>query len=150
MKNEENRGLNDKKVYEDQFMAFVSSLMALSLLFSHTLWHLEYSWSTLAYIGFGERGQRKARKCKGKVGSTTTTRFLCRYRVARIISFLVLACMAHACGFLVMIFHWHGGLPRLTLVLPSLAISWIAMVLWVYLLFFLDGVHVPYGYGLSY
>jgi len=26
---------------------------------------------------------------------------------------LVLACMAYACGFLVVIYHWHGGFTRL-------------------------------------
>ena len=44
-------------------------------------------------------------------------------------SLLVLACMAYACGFLVMICHWHGGFPGLTVDLPSLSISWIAMVI---------------------
>jgi len=56
--------------------------------------------------------------------------------------------MEYACGYLVMIYLWHGGLPRLTVFLPSLAISWIA--LWVLPSFFFVGVHVPYGYGLSY
>jgi len=31
------------------------------------------------------------------------------------ISSLVLACMAHACGLLVMIYHWHGGWSILTM-----------------------------------
>ena len=35
-----------------------------------------------------------------------------------------------------MICHWHGGLPGLTMDLPSLAISWITMVLWVYFFVF--------------
>jgi len=57
-------------------------------------------------------------------------------------SLLVLACMAHACGFLAMICHWHGGFPGLTLVFRSLSISWIAMALGV-LLLFLVGCHIP-------
>ena len=60
---------------------------------------------------------------------------------------LVLACMTHACGFLVMIYHLHGGLPGLTEFLPNLSISWIAMVLWVSFLLFLVGSHVPLVVG---
>ena len=47
MENEENRGQIDKKAYEDQLAAFVSLLLELSLYsLSHTLGHLEFSWST--------------------------------------------------------------------------------------------------------
>jgi len=46
------------------------------------------------------------------------------------------SCMAYACGLLVIIFHWHGGMPGLIMDLLSLLISWIAMVLWVLLFFF--------------
>ena len=35
-------------------------------------------------------------------------KFTCRYQVACMISSLVLACMAYACGFLVVICHYHG------------------------------------------
>ena len=41
------------------------------------------------------------RERERKSGSTTTTRFSCRYWVACMCSSLVLACMAYACGFLV-------------------------------------------------
>jgi len=66
------------------------------------------------------------------------------------ISLLFLACMAHACGFLVMIFHWLGVIPGLTMVFPSLSISWIAMVLWEYFPFFLGGFSCSFNFGLSY
>jgi len=52
------------------------------------------------------------------------------------ISLIVLVGMVYACGYLVMIFHWHGGLPGLTVVFPSIATSWIGMVLWVFSLDF--------------
>jgi len=65
------------------------------------------------------------------------------------ISLLFLACMTCECGFLVMICHWLGGLPGWTMVLPSLAISWIAMVLWV-LYLFLGWFSFSFGCGLSY
>jgi len=58
-------------------------------------------------------------------------------------SSLVLACMAYACSFLVMICHWHG------VDFPSLSISWIAMVLWV-LLLFSGWFSYTFGCGLSY
>jgi len=41
-----------------------------------------------------------------------------------------------------MICHWHGGLPRFIEDLPSLSISYIAMVLWGYLFVFRVGSHV--------
>lgn len=63
------------------------------------------------------------------------------------ISLLVLACMEYSCGFLVMIYHWHGGIPGLTMDLLSVAISWIVTVLWVYFLFFLVIFHVPLVVG---
>ena len=46
--NEENRGLNDEKSYEDQFTTFSQfCLGTLSIIsFSHTLAHLDFSWST--------------------------------------------------------------------------------------------------------
>ena len=48
-------------------------------------------------------------------------------------SSLAFACMTYACGLLVMICHWHEGLPGLIVDLASLAISWITMVFWVHL-----------------
>ena len=59
------------------------------------------------------------------------------------------SCMAYACGLLVIIFHWHGGMPGLIMDLLSLLISWIAMVLWV-LLFFFGWFSCSFGCGLSY
>jgi len=41
-------------------------------------------------------------------------KFSCRYRVACMIYSLVMICMAHACGFFVVIYHWDGGFPGLT------------------------------------
>ena len=76
--NEENRGLNDKKAYEDYFTTLFSfrleifSILLLSYSFSLRSF-LENYWSTLEYIGFGERRQRKSRKCKGKGVSIATT-----------------------------------------------------------------------------
>jgi len=48
MENEENRGHINKKAYEDQFMAFGQFNFGVLSLFSlsHTLEHLEFSWST--------------------------------------------------------------------------------------------------------
>ena len=51
MENEENRGLIDKKAYEDQLVPFVSSVLELphySLSLSLTLGHLEFPCSILA------------------------------------------------------------------------------------------------------
>ena len=115
MNNGENRGLINKKVSEDQWISLVSSVLELSLsLFSlsHTLGHLDFSWRKLGDCGiFGvleKEGKRRVGKCKRTYGSTTTTSFYCKYRVAFMFSSLVLACMAYECGLLVMIFHWHG------------------------------------------
>jgi len=55
--------------------------------------------------------------------------------------------MAYVCGLLVMICHWNGGLPGLTVDFHSLAISLIVMVLWVYFFVFLDGSHVSFSLG---
>ena len=52
MENEENIGLIDKKTFEDQLVLFFQfsfgALSLFSLSLSHTLGHLEFSWSTLA------------------------------------------------------------------------------------------------------
>jgi len=49
MENEENRGLIDKKASEDQWAGLDQFNFGSPLLFSlsHTLGHLEFSWSTL-------------------------------------------------------------------------------------------------------
>ena len=58
--NKENRGLNNNKAYEDQFMYFDNFWVELPsiLSFFHTLAHLEYSWNMLGALqyslGFGE------------------------------------------------------------------------------------------------
>ena len=62
MENEENKGLNDKKASEDQFVTFFQfSFGALS--FSHTLGHLDFSWRILGGVWhtwiFGARRKRK-------------------------------------------------------------------------------------------
>jgi hypothetical protein len=157
MENEENRGLINKKASEDQFIAFVSFFgalfslsLSLSLSYSWTLRvFLEHSWRSVAYLDLEQEGKGRAGKHKRTSGSTTTTGFFLQVPSCMYDFLLVLACMAYACGFLVMICHWHGGFPGLTVVFPSLSISWIAMVLWVFSFFFLVGSHVPLV-GLSY
>ena len=58
-------------------------------------------------------------------------------------SSLILACIAHACGFLVMICNWHGVLLGLTVDFPSLAISWISMeIVGLFPCFLLVGSHI--------
>jgi len=98
-KNEQNRGLNDKKAYEDQFMAFVSTTFCQFYGgdLSHTLAHLEFSSSMLGRfwhtLDLKKEGKGKVGKHKGTMGSTTTVGLLCRYQVACMVSLLVLACM---------------------------------------------------------
>ena len=102
--------------------------------------------------GFGERRRRKVGKRKGTTGSTSTYGFICRYQVACMVSLLFMACMAYACGLLVMICHMHGGFPGLTVVFPSLSISWITMVivgLFSLIVFWLVFM-IPLAVGLSY
>jgi len=79
MENEENRGLINKKAYEDQwerlgqFSFGALSLFSLSL--SPTLGYLEFSWSTLGgcgILGFLEQ-EVKGRTGKSKMASTSTT-----------------------------------------------------------------------------
>ena len=68
MENEENRGLINKKAYEDQWEGLVSSVLNFSLFslsLSRTLEHLVYSWSTLVECGIlGDLDQES----KGKEG----------------------------------------------------------------------------------
>ena len=132
MENEENKGLIKKKVYEYQLESFCSDFhqfyggdLFYSFSLSHIVGRLEYYWSTLGECGIlGRAGKRRRTS-----GSAIKIGLLCRYRVACMVSLLVLECMVRACGFLVMSCHWHEELPRLTMVFPSLSISWIAMVL---------------------
>jgi len=88
------------------------STFSLELSLSHTLGHLEFSWSTLGGVwhtwDLEQEGEGKVGNHKRTVRTIVIAGFSCRYRVACMISLLVLACMAHACGFLVMICHWHG------------------------------------------
>jgi len=132
---------------------FVSSILDLSL----------YSLSLIlldTYSIFGalleecgilrvleKEGKGREGKYKTKLKLATTSGFACKYWVACMFSSLVLACMAYACGLLVMIYHWHGCLPILTVEFPNLAISWIAIVLWVYFFTFLVGPHVSFSLG---
>jgi len=62
-------------------------------------------------------------------------------------SSLGLACMAYTCDLLVMIFHWDGVLPRLTMDFASLSIFGITMVLWVYFFVFMVSSHVSFRLG---
>lgn len=110
---------------------------------------LEKSWRSVAYLGFRERRKRKVGNFKRTVGSIATSVFACTYQVSRMILLLVLASLAHTSGFFVMIYSWHGGFPGLTMVFPSLSISWMTMVLWVYLVFLISA-HDPYGCGYIY
>ena len=128
-----------------------SLFYSLSLSYSWTLrFFLENSWRSVAYFRFGARRKTKVGMHKRTLESTTTSGFACRYRVACMISSLFLACMTYACGYLVMMYHWHGRFRGLTVVFPSLAISWIAMVLWVSFLLFSGWFSCSFGCVLSY
>ena len=133
----------------------LSSSLELSILLSYIL------LDTYSFLGalleecgtlgiLEQEGKGRVGKCKRTSGSTTTMGFSCRYRVACIISSLVLACMTHACGFLLMICHWHGGLIGLTMVLPRFSILWIAIVMWVSFHLFSGWSSCSFGCGLSY
>ena len=88
---------------------------------SHYYFSLSYSWLLRYFFEHswrvwhtwipGARRKRKRRKSQEGIGIKSYIKFSCKYRVACMISSLVLACMAYACGFLVVICHWHGGLP---------------------------------------
>ena len=88
MENEENRGLIDKKAYEDNIVTFFQfSFGTLSLFsLSHTLGDLEFSWSTLGgcgILGFlDQEGKGRARKNKRASGSIVTSYFLVGYYVS--------------------------------------------------------------------
>ena len=70
---------------------------------------LEHSWRVWHTWILGARRKRKRRKVQEGIGINNYIRFSCRYQVACMIYSLVLECMAYACGFLVMFYHWHGG-----------------------------------------
>ena len=63
MEIEENGDLINKKAFKDQFITFFLAQFWSSL--SHTLGHLEHSWSTLA---LDQGNQRKDKEGKGKQG----------------------------------------------------------------------------------
>jgi len=89
MENEENRGLIDKKAFEDQWASLVSvefgqfSFGALSLFsLSCTLGHffLGAPLKECGILGFLEQeGKGRAGKCKRTSGSIATIGFPCRY-----------------------------------------------------------------------
>jgi len=118
MENEENRGLINKKASEFQWARLVQfSIAALShFSLSHTLGDLEilleHSWRVWHTWILGARRKRKSKKVQQGIRISDYIIFSCKYRVVCMISSLVLASMAYACGFLVVIYHWHGGLPR--------------------------------------
>jgi hypothetical protein len=110
---------------------FWSSLI-ISLSLSHTLGYLEFSWSTLGGCGilgfWSKKAKEEQESARGHRDQQLHQIFLqvpsCMY------VFLTSFGMHGICmWFSVMICHWHGGLPGLTVDLPSLAISWIAMVI---------------------
>jgi len=111
MENKKNRGVINKKAYEDQWVSLVSSILELShysLSLSYS-WTLEFSWSTLGECGIlgvlEKEGKERAGKHKRTSGSVTTLDLACRYRVSFMCSDLVLACIAYTCGLLVMMYH---------------------------------------------
>ena len=124
-----------------QFLFSLSLELSLYSL-SHNLACLEFYQSTLEALqhtlDLEKEGKGRARKCKGTLGSPTTMGFSCRYQVACMVSLLVLTYMPYACGYLVMICHWHGGL-----LLDSHGVVHFTFC-------FLADAHVPYGCGLSY
>ena len=127
MENEENRGHIDEKGFWGSMGKLLSVHLWLAFYsLSHTLGRLEYSWRMLGGVwhtwDLEQEGKGRAQKHKRTLVSTTTIGFSCRYWVACMNSFLVLECIAYACGFLVVICHGNGGFLRLIVVLPSLSI----------------------------
>ena len=100
----------------------------------------------MVYFGFGARRKRKIRKAQEDNEINNYSGFC-----LQLLSFMYgsLTIFRHAFGYLVMICQFHGGLHGLTVVFPSLAISWIAMLLWV-LLLFSGWFSCAFGCGLSY
>jgi len=80
MENEENRGLINKKAYEDQLVPFVNSILELSHYYlSLTLEHLDFSWIILALDQERQRRQEEGRSKQGRVGSSNYNGILCSY-----------------------------------------------------------------------
>jgi len=112
MEIEENRGLINKKAYEDHFMAFVN-LTFVSFSLQLSLYSLSYSCTLRAFLEHPSIGKRKEKEWKEikreenikqiRVGSSGYNEITCKYRVAHMISLLFLACMVHACLYLVLL-----------------------------------------------
>jgi len=127
MESEENRCLIHKKASKDQlkrlskFSFGALSLFSLSLSYSWLFRvFLEHFWRVWHTWILGERRQRKSRKAQEGIGISNYIIFSCMYRDACMIYSLVLTCMSHARGLLVVIYHWHGGLPGSTVDCPTL------------------------------
>ena len=158
MENLENTSLVNKRFLSISWQDFTHtygfhSILSLSLSLSHTPGYLYFSWRNLGWVwhalDLDQDGKRKVGNHKRATRSVATAGFFCKYRVACMVSLLVFACMVYACGFLVMIYHSHGGLPRLIVNFPHLSISWIALVLWVHFhcLFFWLFIMIPLVMG---
>jgi len=71
--NEENKGLNNKKAYEDQFTTFVSSsfgspIHSLILSYSCTLRaFLEHAWRILVFTWIWRKKAKESRKAQGNM-----------------------------------------------------------------------------------
>ena len=63
---------------------------------------------------------------------------------------LIYGCVVYASDYLVVCCHWHGGLPRLTMVFPSLLHFLNNDGVVGFPFYFMISAHVPYGCGLSY
>ena len=83
MKNEEIKGLIDKKAYEDQLSCFFLNLsrcklfVSSSLELSHYSLSLSHSWSIRVFLehsSFGSRKEKKEKVKEGKRGSRKETR----------------------------------------------------------------------------
>ena len=93
------------------------------------------------------RRKRKRRKAQENITINNYNGFFLQVSSCMYVFLTSFACMAYACGLLVMICNLHGAFPRLTVDLPSLAISGIAMVLWVHSFIFMVGSHVCFSLG---
>ena len=100
MENEENRGLINKKAFEDQLESFLLvqvfantygsySILSLSLI----LGHLDFSWSTLALEQERKESKKKEESSKEEKESSNYNRIICKYWFTCMISLLDLACM---------------------------------------------------------
>ena len=91
---------------------FWSSLIILSLSYSCIpRVSLEQSWRVWILGDLEQEGKERVGKCKQSLGSSATSGFDCRYRVACMFSSIVLEHLVYACGFS-QHFHFfdiHGG-----------------------------------------